>query len=87
MVWVGRDLKDHLVPPPRHGQGLLPPAQVAQSPSNPALNTGREGAATASLGIPGQGLTTLRVKNFLLVSNLNLPSFSLKPLHPCPIDR
>ena len=38
------------------------------------------GAATASLGNLGQGLTTLRVKNFFLISNLNLSCCSLKPL-------
>lgn len=27
--WVGRDLKNHLVPPPCHGQGHLPPARAA----------------------------------------------------------
>jgi len=30
MVWVGRDLTDHPVPPPCHEQGHLPPAQGAQ---------------------------------------------------------
>jgi len=47
--------------------------------SNLALNTSREGAATASLGNLCQALTTFMVKNFFLVSNLNPPSFSLKP--------
>ena len=37
MVWVGRDLKDHLVQPPCHGQGHLPLDQVAQSPIQPGL--------------------------------------------------
>jgi len=32
MGWVGRDLADHLVPAPCHGQGHLPPDQGAQSP-------------------------------------------------------
>jgi len=44
------------------------------------LNAAREGAATASLGSLRQGLTNLTAKNFLLKSNLGLPSFSLKPL-------
>jgi len=48
-------------------------------PSNLALNTARQGAATASLGNLFQCLTTLTVKNFFLISNLKLPSFSLKP--------
>jgi len=54
--------------------------RVLPAPSNLALSTAREGAATASLGSLGQGLTTLRVKNSFLISHLNLPSFSLKPL-------
>ena len=37
MVWVGRDLKDHLVPTPCHGQKHLPLDQVAQSPSQPGF--------------------------------------------------
>jgi len=36
--------------------------RVLPAPSNLALNPAREGAATASLGSLGQGLTTLRVK-------------------------
>ena len=43
-------------------------------------NASREGAATASLGNLFQCLTTLMVKNFFLIFDLNLPSFSLKPL-------
>jgi len=37
MVWVGRDRKDHPVPNPCHGQGHLPPDQIAQSPIQPGL--------------------------------------------------
>ena len=37
MVWVGRDLTDHLVPTPCHEQGHLPPAQGAQSSIQPGL--------------------------------------------------
>jgi len=80
MVWVGNDLIDHLVPT------LLPWSRdtfhwtmLLKASSNLALNTAREGAATASLGNLGQGLTTLNVKNFILISNLNVLSFSLKP--------
>jgi len=52
---------------------------LLRAPSNLALNTAREGAATASLGNLFQSLTTLTVKNFFLISHLNLPSFSSKP--------
>jgi len=41
MVWVGRDLIDHLVPTPCHGQGHLPPAQGAPSPVQPWQSHGR----------------------------------------------
>jgi len=51
---------------------------LLRAPFSLALNTAREGAATASLGNLGQCLTTLMVKNFFLISNLNLPSFSLE---------
>jgi len=54
--------------------------RLLRAPSNLALNTAKEGAATASLGNLGQGLNTFIVKNFFLRSNLNLPSFSLKSL-------
>ena len=53
--------------------------RLLQAPSNPALSTAREGAATTSLGNLGQGLTTLIIKDFFLIPNLNLPTFSLKP--------
>jgi len=52
--------------------------RLLRAPSNLALNTAREGAATAPLGNLFQCLTTLMVKNFFLISNLNLPSFHLK---------
>ena len=48
--------------------------------SSLALNTFRDGASPASLGILFQCLITLIINNFLLVSNLNLPFFSLKLL-------
>ena len=65
---------------PALGRDPFHQPRVLRAPSNLALNTAREGAATASLGNLCQGLTTLRVKDFFLLSNLNLPSFSLKPL-------
>jgi len=53
--------------------------RLLRAPSSLALNPAREGAATASLGSLGQGLTALRVRNFFLRSNINLSSFSVKP--------
>jgi len=66
--------------PPAMGRDTFPQTRLLKAPSNLALNRAREGAATASLGNLCQGLTTLTVKNFFLISNLNLPSFHLKPL-------
>ncbi|KAK4819077.1 hypothetical protein QYF61_025310 [Mycteria americana] len=59
--------------------GNLPLEQVAQSPIQPGLEHFQGWGITAALGNLLQCLTTLTVKNFFLVSNLNLPSFSLKP--------
>ena len=92
MAQVGRDLKGHEAPTPMPQAG--PPTstpntrtRLPRAPSNRALNTYRDGAATTSLGSLFQHLTILIVKNFPLTSNLNLPSFNLKPfplvLLPC----
>jgi len=51
MVWVGRELKDHLVPtPPAKGRDTFHQTSLLQALSNLALNTAMERAATASLG-------------------------------------
>jgi len=62
------------------GRDTFHQTRLLRAPSSLAFNTAREGAATASLGNLGQGLTILTLKNFFLMSNLNLPSFGLKPL-------
>ena len=81
MVWVGRDLQDHPVPTPLSWAGTPSTSPgCLRAPSNLALSTAREGAATASLG--NLCLTTLLMKNFFLISNLNVPFFSLKSLLP-----
>ena len=67
MVWVGKGLTDHLVPTPL-SRDIFHQTRLLRAPSSLALNTAREGAATASLGNLGQGLTTLMVKNFLLIA-------------------
>ena len=61
-------------------QGHLPLDQAAHSPIQPGLECFQGGASTASLGNLFQCLTNTTVKNFFLISSLNLPSFSLKPL-------
>ena len=54
--------------------------RLPRATSSLALNACRDGASTASLGNLFQCVTTLCVKNFLLISNLNLPCLSLKPV-------
>jgi len=63
------------------GRNTFHQTRLLKAPSNLSLNPAKEGAVTASLGNLGQGLTTLRVKNFFLISNLKLPFFSLKPFY------
>ena len=63
-------------PPPWAGT----PSTSPGCPVQPGLEHFQGGAAAASLGNLGQCLTTLMVKNFFVISGLNLPSFSLKPL-------
>ncbi|KAK4829425.1 hypothetical protein QYF61_004300 [Mycteria americana] len=48
--------------------------------SNLTLNVSRDGASTTSLGNLCQCFTTLIITNVFLISSLNLPSFSIKPL-------
>ena len=53
--------------------------RLPRATSSLALDASRDGASTTSLGNPFQCDTTLCVKNFLLISNLNLLCLSLKP--------
>jgi len=51
MVWVGRDLTDQLVPPPpAMDRDTFHQTRVLKAPSDLALDTAREGTATAPLG-------------------------------------
>jgi len=52
---------------------------LLKAPSNLTSNTSREGASTAAVGNLFQCLTTLRIKNFFIICDLNLPYFSLQP--------
>ena len=91
-VCVAKKLIDHLVALPCHGQGHLPLDQVAQRPIQPGLEHFQRGASTAFLGNLFQCPTAPIMKIFFLISNLNLPSFHLKPLRlvlctPCPCKK
>ena len=52
MVWVGRDLRAHAVPPPAMVRAA-PPAQLPGAPSNLALSTCRDGAPQLQYKHPG----------------------------------
>ena len=56
-----------------------PPHQVAQSHIQPGLECLQGWGTHSLLGQPVQCVTTLCVKNFLLISNLKLSCLSLKP--------
>jgi len=80
---------------PRWSLSSNPPAMCSVSNHQPrlpratsslALNASRDGASTTSLGNLFQCVTTPWVKNFFLISNLNLPCLSLK-LRPSTCGR
>ena len=83
MAWVEKDHNDHLVPTPCYVQGRQPADQAAQSHSQPGLECLQGWGIHSLLGQPVQCITILWVKNFLLISNLNLPS-QFKTIPPCP---
>jgi len=81
LVWVGRDLTDHLGIPttlPRAGTHSTGP--VCSKPFQPGLEHFREAASIPCLCSLFQCLNSLIVNNLFLISNLNVPSCSLKPL-------
>lgn len=79
MTWVGRDLRDHLIPTPLLWAGL-PTSRWDCTGSHPAwLCTPPVMGHSQLLWWTCSKLSTLWVKNFFLTSNLNHPSFSLSP--------
>jgi len=62
------------------GRHIFHYIRLLKAPSQLTLNSSKEAASKTSLGILFQWFTTRIVKNFFLLSNLNLPSFTLKPL-------
>jgi len=64
---------------PGYVQSHQPPDQAAQSHIQPRLECLQGWVIHSLLGQPVQCVTTLWVKNFLLISNLNLPCLSLRP--------
>ena len=76
MAWVEKDHNAHPVPTPCYVQGHQPAAQAAQSHIQPGLECLQGWGIHSLLGQPVQCVTTLSVKNFLLISNLNLSCLS-----------
>ncbi|KAJ7401499.1 hypothetical protein BTVI_95604 [Pitangus sulphuratus] len=76
---LGGNLKVHLVPPPIVDTDTFHYPRLFQALSNLALDTSRDGAATAALGNLCQGLTTLTGNNSFPEFHLTLPSGSGKP--------
>ena len=82
MAWVEKDHNAHPVPTPCYVHSHQPAAQAAQSHIQPGLECLQGWGIHSLLGQPVQCVTTLWVKNCLLISNLNLPCLSLKPFPP-----
>lgn len=61
-AWLGRDLRDHLVPAPLMWAGCSSPDQIAHGPIQPGLDHLRGGACTAFLGSLFQHLATFSEK-------------------------
>lgn len=72
MIWVGRDLKDHVIPAPCPGQEHVPLARLLIAPPSLAVNTSRDGAAITSLGCLFQCPITLSVKNVFLIPQISI---------------
>jgi len=78
---VEATFKGHPVPtPPAVSRDIFNQTRLLRAPSSLTLNVSTDGTSTTSLGNLCQGFTTFSVKNFFLLSSVNLPSLSLKPL-------
>jgi len=64
--------------PPAISRDIFNWIGLLRAPSNMAWDVSRDGASPTSLHNLCQGFTTLSVKNFFLISSLNLPSFSFR---------
>lgn len=76
IVWIGKDLTDHLIPTPCHDMVYLSLNQAAQGSIQLALNVARDGASAACLSSLCQCLSILQENNIILISNLNIQFFS-----------
>ena len=79
MAWVEKDHNDHVVSTPCYVQGHQPPDPAAQSHIQRGLECLQGWGIHSLLGQPVPVCHHFCVKNFFLISNLNLPCLSLKP--------
>ena len=70
--------------PPAVGRVANRQTRLPRATSSLALNASRDGASTAYLGNLFQCVITPWVKNFLLISNVNLPCLCLQPFPLVP---
>ena len=70
--------KGHVVNSPAINRDTHRHIRLLRDPSSLALRVSRDWASTTSLGNLFQCLTSLTVNEIFLISNLNLPTFSLK---------
>jgi len=82
MAWVAKDHNAHPVPTPCYVQGRQPADQAAQSHIQPGLDSLQGWGIHSLHGQPVQCVTTLWVKNFFLIPNLNLPISVLSEANP-----
>ena len=78
-----RTLKGHLIQCPCNEEGHPWLDQVLRAPSSLTFNVSKDKASTTTLGNLLQCLTTLTVKNFFLISNLNLKGETMKEISFC----
>ena len=79
MAWVEKDHNDHLIPTSCYVQGHQPADQAAQSHIQPGLECLQGWGIHSLLGQHVPAHHHLCVKNFFLISNLNLLCLSLRP--------
>jgi len=80
MAWAAKEHSAHPVPTPCTVQGRQPADQAAQSHIQPGLECLQGWGIHSLFGQPVQCVTTLCGKNFLFISNLNLPCPAVWPV-------
>ena len=85
MSWVGRNLKDHLVPTACHGLVVSHQIRLPRAPPNLALSTYRDGASTASLCFQSPAFSAFfHWRGAPTLWSSLWPSSGPTPTAPCP---